>query len=55
MYYFFVKKYLNALTKIDSKNCNSYHLLIPLRIDSWRAETDNDCRKLNKFLTDNGA
>ena len=31
---FFLKNYLNAISRIDSKNCNLYYVLIPLRIDS---------------------
>ena len=44
---YFYEKNLNALSIIDSKNCNSYHLSIPLRIDSLGPETDNDYMKLN--------
>ena len=50
MEYLYAKKYLNRLSGIGSKNCKLIHSSTALRVDSWRTETDNDCRKWDKYF-----
>jgi len=44
------KKYLNGLSIIESITGKLFHSPNVLRIDSWKPETDNDCRNLNHFF-----